>query len=1204
MLNARVFWLAAVLSGAGVSRIVGADAWIHLGNERVHPTRVLAKFKPGTPVGLSRELARQTKSSILRQYSLVPGLAVLEERAGAIPAGAEQTEEAKRERLLDRLQALKSSGLFEYVQPDYVHEVLATPTDEAFVDGRLWGLLNTGQNGGKPGADIGVTNAWDFSTGSTNVVVAVIDTGIRYTHQDLATQMWRNPGEIAGNGVDDDSNGYVDDVFGINAITGTGDPFDDHNHGTHVAGTIGAAANNGKPHVGVVWQVRLMGLKFLSSQGFGFTSDAITCIDYAVDKGVPISNNSWGGGPFEQALFDSIDRARERGMLFVAAAGNSANNNDLNPAYPASYPLDNIVSVAALDSNDRLADFSNYGQAAVHLGAPGVDIYSSTAGSDSDYQTISGTSMASPHVAGIAALLLSQYPGSDVEELKGRLLAGVVPVAALAGRAITGGRVNAYNALTATGTGVLQLSVNPPSGSAILRGSAQPVFVKVKDLFGVTNATVTASVSGGGRLTFLNDGQPPDQVGADATYSATLQAPQAVGQMALTIVATAPGKVGSTNTIYYSVAPPPPNDDFANATKVPFAGASYSSNNRFASLETNEPRHAASTNAAASLWWVWSPAQDGPVLMDATGSSINAVLAVYTGSSLTDLQPVASSVGSLTQKRPAHVTFEAKAAVAYAIAVASASTNSLGSIRLRVAPGGRLDNNPPSVFIANPPSGTSVSTRILSLEGTAFDAPPDASGVTEVLVRVNDGIASPANGTTNWTSAVALRPGRNVIQAQAIDAAGKVSGTAAIEVSYLPSGVANDLFANAAVLAGDSDSKTVDTTVATKEVGEPQLIAGNAGGKSVWFTFVPAADGVVTITTTNSNFDTVMALYGKGNPAAPSRVTNLVEVVSNDDALEGVTFSKISQAVRANQPYWVAVDGFNGAGGILRLSYSFAPASVSRLTVSATTGGAVSPPSGDYPSGSTVALAATAETNYEFVGWEGDLVSSANPLRVVVDRDLILTARFRARQFTDGFESGGFGALRWTTGGNRPWTVQSESASFGSFAARSGAITHGQTSSLSLVHSTAAGVASFDFRVSSEANWDFLEFYLNGVLLRRWSGEAGWATFRFSVPAGLNRLEWRYMKDALGSAGLDAAFIDNLDLPVVPTVMRLFNPTRAGFKLQFQGEDGRTVRIQASRNLVAWQDIATRLVNNGDVIDFVDPDAPNHPVRFYRAVAP
>ena len=217
-------------------------------------------------------------------------LVVLDEEVPADPQSQGTTEE-RRKRLLSRIQQLEETGLFDYVEPDYLHSSDAAPNDSAFSNGTLWGLRNQGQSGGTSGADIDAVRAWDITTGSTDVIVAVIDTGIRYTHQDLSAQMWQNPGEsgaFASDGIDNDHDGYVDNVYGINAVTGSGNPMDDNGHGTHCAGTIGAAANGSGPHVGVAWNVRLMGLKFMDSGGSGFTSDAIECINFAVDKGARV----------------------------------------------------------------------------------------------------------------------------------------------------------------------------------------------------------------------------------------------------------------------------------------------------------------------------------------------------------------------------------------------------------------------------------------------------------------------------------------------------------------------------------------------------------------------------------------------------------------------------------------------------------------------------------------------------------------------------------------------------------------------------------------------------------------------------------------------------------------------------------------------------------------------------------------------------
>ena len=240
-------------------------------------------------------------------------------------------------------------------------------------------------------------------------MVAIIDTGIDYTHPDLAANIWTNPGEIAGDGIDNDGNGYVDDVHGYDFVNNDGDPMDDHFHGTHTAGTVGAVGNNGVGVTGVNWQVKLMALKFLGASGSGSVSGAVSALEYAVTMGVRLSNNSWGGGGYSQALYDAIKNSQVIGHVFVAAAGNSGVNSDLQPAYPASYDLDNIISVAAIDSSDNLASFSNRGVVTVDLAAPGVAVLSTVLGGG--YASYSGTSMATPHVTGAAALALGLSSG-------------------------------------------------------------------------------------------------------------------------------------------------------------------------------------------------------------------------------------------------------------------------------------------------------------------------------------------------------------------------------------------------------------------------------------------------------------------------------------------------------------------------------------------------------------------------------------------------------------------------------------------------------------------------------------------------------------------------------------------------------------------------------------------------------------------------
>ncbi len=335
----------------------------------------------------------------------------------------------------------------ESVEPDYVLRANTSDPYSAY----QWGLENTGQTinsvKGTVDSDINAELAWSITTGSPELIVAVIDTGVEYSHEDLDANIWVNSEEIVDNGIDDDGNGYIDDIYGWDFFTGDSDPMDEVGHGTHVAGTICAEGNNGIGVSGVAWQCKIMALRFLGPDG-GFTSDAIAALEYAVYMGVKVSNNSWGGDG-DSSLYLAIENAGASGHLFMAAAGNGNENGDgydtdSLPHYPSSYNLDNIISVAATDNQDQLAGFSNYGLSSVDVGAPGVDIASTYPGG---YAWMSGTSMATPHVSGLAALLLSNHPEWGYAEVKERILSTVRPIVALDGKTVTGGIINAYNAL-------------------------------------------------------------------------------------------------------------------------------------------------------------------------------------------------------------------------------------------------------------------------------------------------------------------------------------------------------------------------------------------------------------------------------------------------------------------------------------------------------------------------------------------------------------------------------------------------------------------------------------------------------------------------------------------------------------------------------------------------------------------------------------
>lgn len=360
---------------------------------------------------------------------------------------------------------LRTSPSISSYEPDQMVYVDAMPDDPSL--SQLWGMNNTGQTGGTTDSDIDAPEAWDITTGSNKIVVAVIDTGVDYTHPDLAANIWTNPGETPGNGIDDDGNGFVDDVHGYDFVNNDGDPMDDHGHGTHCSGTIGGVGNNATGVVGVNWTTSIMGLKAFDSSGSATSADEIRAVNYATmmktkySVNIRLSSNSWGGSVYDQNLYDAIKAGGDAGILFVAAAGNSSDDNDTTPHYPSSFDLPCIIAVAATDNQDSLANFSCYGATSVDLAAPGVGILSTMP--NNAYGLMDGTSMATPHVSGVAALVSSIYPNLTVAQLKDAILKGVDPVSSLKGMMVTGGRLNAFGTLEYLGMYVT--SSSPAAGS-------------------------------------------------------------------------------------------------------------------------------------------------------------------------------------------------------------------------------------------------------------------------------------------------------------------------------------------------------------------------------------------------------------------------------------------------------------------------------------------------------------------------------------------------------------------------------------------------------------------------------------------------------------------------------------------------------------------------------------------------------------------
>jgi hypothetical protein len=517
---ARSLLLAAALASALVAVAVTSAASGASGHssKRAEAGSILVGFRTGVSAPAQADVLADADAKATKRFAPIHGALV-----SVAPGTTAQT-----------IRTLKRDPRVAYAEPNFIlHAADVIPNDPFFP--RLWGLHNTGQTvnwtAGTPDADIDAPEAWSVSTGSPDVVVAVIDTGVDTAHPDLAPNIWVNGGEdCAGcrtNGADDDGNGYVDDWRGWDFANGDNDPTDDNGHGTHVAGTVAATGNNGLGVAGVTWSSRIMPLKFLGADGSGTTADAISAILYARGKGVPILNNSWGGGEVSEALRDAIEQTDASGELFVAAAGNDFTNTDFEPFYPASYDVPNVLVVGASDQFDRKAWFSNYGTRTVDLSAPGTNVYSTWTGAT--YRFADGTSMATPQVAGAAALARAVFPDASAVGLIALLLRAVDPIASLNAASRTGGRLNVDHAVRCAGAPQVWID-SPVSGAEL--GAGQPLEVRVL-------ATACGSPAGVSVSATMNGSPFALDPRGDGLFTATYT--PSAGAITLTVTASAGG---------------------------------------------------------------------------------------------------------------------------------------------------------------------------------------------------------------------------------------------------------------------------------------------------------------------------------------------------------------------------------------------------------------------------------------------------------------------------------------------------------------------------------------------------------------------------------------------------------------------------------------------------------------------------------------
>ena len=608
-----------------------------------------------------------------------------------------------------RIAALE--GLVEFAEPDYLVWPSLEPNDPDYTGNKLWGLLNRGGvSGYKAGADIDAPAAWDIRTDAGEVVVSVTDTGIRFTHRDLAPNMWRNSGETAGDGIDNDGNGVVDDVFGYNAVENNGNPDDDQGHGTHCAGTIGARGNNNIGMTGVAWNVQLMAGRFLGPNG-GTTSDGIKVIDYSRLNGAHIISASWGGGGYSQALRNAIAACANADIPFVAAAGNSGTNNDSRPHYPSSYDVPNIVAVAASNASDVLTGFSCYGRNSVDIAAPGWQIWSSYRGGDADYRFLQGTSMAAPHVSGALALARAQFPGEGADRLIGRLYSSADRLTSLNGKVSTGGRLNLHGLLSGVVTQPYNDMFDQPftlAGNFVTWSGHNRDATREPDenRFSLAAekrtlwfawqapydgfATFTASSAYWGQRVVVYSGQSrnslsvvydsPQNPGVKQTVCRFL----AKAGQHYRIVTASSSQFGEPFTLQLELVS---GNDLVSSPLV-LTGESFETagSNRGATAQPFEiAAPHAGVGAGHSVWYRWTAPFSGNISLNTEGSETDTVVAVYTGDPLNPagFTTIGANDDVNALLRWSRVDFDAVEGVTYHIAVDTAMGGLPGAFVLR-----------------------------------------------------------------------------------------------------------------------------------------------------------------------------------------------------------------------------------------------------------------------------------------------------------------------------------------------------------------------------------------------------------------------------------------------------------------------------------------------------------------------------------------
>jgi subtilisin family serine protease len=837
-------WLRVLLALSAITAVVGGTDLLA---QRAAPRafidgELLVKFRP--QVSLARRNARTSQLSAQRLKRLA--------RVGVdhlrLPPGLD----------LEAIAAqLRQDPEILAVQPNYVRSVTSVgpPNDPYWLTNEtdLWGLRK-----------IEAPLAWaTFTWGSEDVVVADIDTGVDYNHPDLAPNMWRNPLEIPGNGIDDDGNFYVDDVFGIDTANDDGNPMDDHGHGTHTAGTIAAAGNNGIGVTGVTWNSKIIACKFLKANGQGSDAAAVECFDYLIDlksRGVNIrvTSNSWGstrGSGYPQALDNVIGEAGAAGILSIFAAGNFSSNNDVTPFDPASINEDSIISVAASDAQDLRAGFSNYGATSVDLAAPGVSILSTFGGG---YGFLSGTSMATPHVAGVAALLFARNPGLTPIGAKQLILGNVDPIGAWTSLVASGGRLNAFRSLSATmGNQPPTVSVTSPApGATFVAPATIPIVASASDADG----SVT-------RVEFY---EGANLIGSDTTapYTATLTN---VPLGNYTLIAVAVDNAGGTTTsapVGVSVTPAAGtrlNVAAASVGAIATASSSYGAGFTVSAVNNGDRK---GLGWGANGVWIdgtpggfpdWVEVQlagvrtidqiDVFTLQDAFTAPVEPTAAMTSSLGVRDFVVqywtggawVTVPGGSITGNQQVWRTVSFAPVATTRIRVLITSVNHpagyayLTELEAYEAGGG--GNTPPTASVTSPAAGASfVAPATIGIEATAADTNGSVTRVDFFEGANLIGSDATAPYTLTWANVGA---GSYGLTAVAVDNAGATGMSAPVAITVTPPGGAriNVAAASAGATAVASSTYSAGFTASAVNNGDRKGIGFGANG--VWIDGTP-----------------------------------------------------------------------------------------------------------------------------------------------------------------------------------------------------------------------------------------------------------------------------------------------------------------------------------------------------------------------------